>query len=130
MRAYRLAPDSFDTYLAVVRAYLELPPSLPRVDAAERLKSLPPPPAHLSAQEHFVLGLLFASRGAYVEAIPHFEKAAEADPEEERIHNFLASAYRAVGEMDKAREEEKIFRKLSITGELRRLKFKQKQAPL
>jgi Tfp pilus assembly protein PilF len=83
-----------------------------------------------SAVAHVELGLLYRTAGKTREAIEHFHKALEADPEEERIHNYLASAYRSTGASEKAEYHLKLFRKLSITGELRRARFKQRRAPL
>jgi len=95
-RAYQLAPDSFDSYVALVRAYLELALSQPRGNPSESLKSLPPP-AHLSAEDHFALGVLFASRGAYPEAIPHFEETLRLAPASYSAAFNLAVSYDRAG---------------------------------
>lgn len=90
-RAHTLYPDSFDIYVSLVRATLD--PRAPK--AAE---PLPSPPARLNAEQHFALGLLFASQGASAEAIPQFEETLRLEPASYSAAFNLALAYRGAGQ--------------------------------
>src|SRR5216117_1142495 len=65
-----LAPDSFDVYVTLVRVILAL-------KASGSDQSVPPAPADLSAEQHFTLGILFASRGANRDAVSHFKETLQ-----------------------------------------------------
>jgi len=102
-RAYQLDPQSFETYLALVSLILK-PDSngngivLSKDEkASQRVASLPPPPLHLSAEQHFTLGLLVASRGAYAAAISHFEETLRTEPESYSAAFNLALSYKGAG---------------------------------
>jgi tetratricopeptide (TPR) repeat protein len=94
-RAYELAPESFEIYLALARASLKT-----GVPAADR--SLPAAPPNLSAEEHFTLGLLFSSRGAYGDAVPHFEQALRMEPASYSAAYNLAVSYKGAGKTEAA----------------------------
>lgn len=86
--AYELAPDAFETYLALVRT---------SVADGNSGRSLPPAPAGLSAAQHFTLGLLFASSGDYARAVPEFEETLRAEPASYSTSYNLALAYKQTG---------------------------------
>ena len=99
-RAYQLDPQSFETYLALVRLILKLDSNGNGIvlskdeKASQRVASLPPQPLRLSAEQHFTLGLLFASRGAYAAAISHFEETLRTEPESYSAAFNLALSYK------------------------------------
>src|SRR5207248_769163 len=70
-RAYDLSPGSFEIYLALVRASLAT--GKPPVQ-------LPAAPADLAPEQHFALGLMFASAGDYGDAITHFQQTLQMQP--------------------------------------------------
>ncbi len=64
---------------------------------------------------HIELGLFERCDNRQVEAISQFEKALELDPSGGvggQVYNFLASIYRNVGDYERAKANEAIFRKL------------------
>jgi tetratricopeptide (TPR) repeat protein len=88
-RAYAIKPGRYEIYLPLVRATLSagtLPP-----------EGLPAPPEDLSAAQQMALGTLYASHGAYEEAIPRFEKALQEDSSSETAALSLALAYKNAG---------------------------------
>ena len=89
-RAYTINPDSYEIYLGLVRAALVGETVLPT-------ESLPAAPRNLSGKQNLALGLLFASNGAYAEAIPRFEEALHQDATSESATVNLALAYKNVG---------------------------------
>lgn len=89
-RSYELAPDSFETYLSLVRVSL-------RAITSRSDLSLPSAPAQLSAEQHFTAGLLFASHNAYREAVPHFEATLLKEPDSYSAAYNLALAYKNSG---------------------------------
>jgi tetratricopeptide (TPR) repeat protein len=93
-RAYELSPQSFEIYLALVRSIL-----------AKRDTSwiqLPGAPAGLSAEQHFALGLMFASGGAYPRAVSHFQETLQLEPTSRSATYNLALAYRGAGNLKAA----------------------------
>src|SRR5207253_2079825 len=58
---------------------------------------LPPAPTALSAEQHFALGLIFASGGAYSAAISHFQQTLRLEPTSYLASYNLALAYRQEG---------------------------------
>lgn len=96
-RAYEFAPDSFEIYISLLRASL-------RAGAAISNGGLPPAPASLSADQHFTLGLFFASQGAYAEATPHFAETLRLEPESYSAAYNLALAYKGAGRTQEAIE--------------------------
>lgn len=96
-RAYELNPGGFELYLALARASLSAP-------GAPSDKTLPPPPTNLNAEQHFALGLLFASRGAFAEAVPHFEATLRMEPASYSATYNLALAYKGAGKTQAAVE--------------------------
>lgn len=72
--AYQFAPRDANLYLALVRSCLVLPNCKPDCLTVRV-------PASLSAEQHFALGLLFASHRFYAMAIPHFKDTLEAAPD-------------------------------------------------
>ena len=89
-RAYRLNPNSFDLYLSLVRAALN-------ANAPGARPILPDPPARISPEQHFALGLLLASRGAYARAIPQFEETLRLEPSSSSAAYNLALSYHGAG---------------------------------
>ncbi len=89
-KAYELSPQSIEIYLSLARASLAQ-------DAPQPVMPLPPAPAGLSAEQHFTLGLLFASRGAFEAAIPHFEETLRKEPTSYAATYNLALAYNGAG---------------------------------
>jgi tetratricopeptide (TPR) repeat protein len=94
-RAYALNPSSYDVYLALVRSTLS-------VDSEPDKKALPAPPQGLSASQNLALGLLFASRNLFDQAIPRLEAALQADPSNEVAILNLALAERSTGKSSEA----------------------------
>ncbi len=90
-RAYALKPDSYETYLALVRAAVS-------AGTEPGASNLPTPPANLSEKQNLALGLLFASGGVYAQAIPRFEAAMHQDPTNEAVTVNLAAAYKNAGD--------------------------------
>jgi len=96
-RAYEISPQSFELYLSLARAILEHRPT----SAAE---PLPRPPAPMSADQHFALGLLFASHNLFAEAIPQFEATLRLEPASYSAAFNLVIAYRGAGQPQAAVE--------------------------
>ncbi len=94
-RAYALNPSSYDIYLALVRSTLSR-------DSEPDKTALPPPPQGLSASQNLALGLLFASRNLFDQAIPRLEAVLEADPSNEVAILNLALAERSTGKSSEA----------------------------
>jgi tetratricopeptide (TPR) repeat protein len=94
-RAYALNPSSYDVYLALVRSTLSM-------DSEPDKKALPAPPQGLSASQNLALGLLFASRNLFDQAIPRLEAALQADPSNEVAILNLALAERSTGKSSEA----------------------------
>jgi protein O-mannosyl-transferase len=59
-----------------------------------------------------ILGKALVHLGRAPEALPHLEKAAQADPENANVHYQLAMAYRKLGRKSDADREFGIFRSL------------------
>jgi len=93
-RAYEFAPDSFETYLSLVRVSLR---AVPTADL-----SLPAAPPRLSAEQHFTAGLLFASHNAFREAVPHFEATLRLEPNSYSAAYNLSLAYKNSGKVQDA----------------------------
>jgi len=89
-RAYTINPGSYEIYLALVRASLS-------AGAKPAPEGLPAPPENLTVPQDLALGLLFASHGAYEEAIPRFEVALRQDATSESATVNLALAYKSAG---------------------------------
>jgi tetratricopeptide (TPR) repeat protein len=89
LRAYNLIPQSFEVYLALVRSTLAMRDS--------SWTQLPPAPSGLSAEQHFTLGLMFASSGAYSAAISHFQQTLQLEPTSYLAAYNLALAYKKEG---------------------------------
>jgi len=114
LRAYELAPDSFEIYLSLVRI------SLSSVTPGSDL-SLPAAPPRLSAEQHFAAGLLFASRNAYREALPHFEATLHMEPDSYSAAYNLALAYKHSGKTQAAMDLIELTLKSRPTSELHNL---------
>jgi tetratricopeptide (TPR) repeat protein len=89
-QAYTLNPGSYDLYLTLVRAFLS-------ANASPGIEALPDPPEKLSARQNLALGLLFASRDAFEQAIPRFMAALELEPGNELAILNLALAEKNTG---------------------------------
>jgi tetratricopeptide (TPR) repeat protein len=89
-RAYELAPGSFEIYLSLARVWLEN-------GGASSGKPLPEASHSFSPEQHFTLGLLFASRGSYLQAVPHFEETLKQEPSSYATAYNLALAYKNSG---------------------------------
>ena len=95
-RAYGLTPQSFEIYLALLRSTLAM--------RDMSWTQLPPAPTGLSAEQHFAVGLMFASSGAYSAAISHFQQTLELEPTSSSAAYNLALAYRREGKSQAAIE--------------------------
>ena len=94
-QAYTLNPGSYDLYLALVRASLS-------ANGSPGKEALPDPPEKLSASQNLALGLLFASREAFEQAIPRFEAALALEPANEVATLNLALAEKSTGKSSAA----------------------------
>jgi tetratricopeptide (TPR) repeat protein len=56
----------------------------------------------MQAQSEFDEGLTLFNRGRYDEAIPHFEKATEIDPDYGKAYLYLARSYMNIGKWKEA----------------------------
>jgi tetratricopeptide (TPR) repeat protein len=95
-RAFERSPQSFDIYVALVRNSFAS-----RDNSREQL---PPVPTTLSADQHFTLGLVFASGGAYSRAISHFQQTLQLQPTNSLAVYNLALAYEREGRSQEAIE--------------------------
>ncbi len=93
--AHKLARGSFEIYVSLIRASL-------RSGAGQQARTLPAAPPDLSAEQHFVLGVLLASRDADAEAVPHFEATLRTEPESYSAAYNLALAYKGAGKAQAA----------------------------
>ena len=59
------------------------------------------------------LGQALATQKEYERALQEFTRVAQADPEDDTIHVLLANAYRALGNLEEAKKELEIYRKLN-----------------
>jgi len=96
-RAYELDPKS-------VRVYVRLAQVALAEGGQKEVERLPPPPSHLSAGQHFALGLLFSTHGSWPRAVAQFEGVLRQDPENHDASYNLALAYRGAGDLEKAIE--------------------------
>src|SRR3989475_2442584 len=94
-RAYQAPANCFDTHVSLVRVDLA-------GDGTPKGRGRPPPAAHLSDEQRFGLGLLFASRGAYVQAIPRFEETLRTEPDSYSAAFNLALSYKGGGKNQEA----------------------------
>ena len=95
-RAYELTPQSFDIYIALVRNIFAM--------RDKSLAHLPPAPTALSAEQHFMLGLILASGGAYSAAILHLQQTLQLEPTNHLAGYNLAVAYEREGKSEEAIE--------------------------
>ncbi|HEX5410672.1 MAG TPA: tetratricopeptide repeat protein [Terriglobia bacterium] len=89
-RAYRSDPGEIEIYSSWVRTAV-------KTKDPDEVRALPPPPAGLSAQQHFSLGTMFASAGAFKQAIPEFRAALQADPANDAAAYNLALSCQQAG---------------------------------
>jgi len=94
-RAYRLVPDEIEVYSSWVRAAV-------KSKDLEAIRSLPSPPAGLSADQHFSLGTLFASVGSFTQAIPEFKDALQANSANVVAAYNLALSFQQLGKYKEA----------------------------
>jgi len=94
-RAYHFDPGGIEIYSSWVRTAV-------KSRDPNEIRALPPPPAGLSAQQHFSLGTLFASARSYKQAIPEFRAALQADPGNEAAAYNLALSWQQVGNSKEA----------------------------
>ncbi len=113
-RAYEFAPQSFELYISLARATLEHRP----ISAA---KPLPQPPAQLNTEQHFALGVLFASHNLFAQAIPEFEATLGLEPASYSAAFNLILAYRGGGQVQAAIELGREVLKERPTAELHNL---------
>jgi tetratricopeptide (TPR) repeat protein len=88
--AYHLAPGEIEIYSSWVRAAV-------KSRDLKAIRALPPAPEGLSAEQHFSLGILFASAGSFSQAIPEFKAALQADPANDAAAYNLALSYQQSG---------------------------------
>ena len=91
-KAYQFAPNSFEIYSAMVTASLQI----------QENRSLPDPPPNLSSQQHFELGLVFASERAYARATSEFREALRIDPSNYSAAFDLIISYKGAGQIEDA----------------------------
>jgi tetratricopeptide (TPR) repeat protein len=89
-RAYDQSPGEALVYSSWVRAAV-------KSKDPEAIRALPSPPAGLSAEQHFSLGILFASVGFYTQAIPEFKATLKANPADGAAAYNLALSYQQLG---------------------------------
>lgn len=94
-RAYDVDPGETEVYSSWVRAAV-------RSGDPNEIRALAPPPAGLSAQQHFSLGTLFASAGSFKQAIPEFRAALQGDPTNEAAVYNLALSCQQAGDSQEA----------------------------
>ena len=94
-RAYDLDPSSYETYLALVRSTMAAGP-------LSKQAELPAPPPELSAAQNLALGIIFSAHEAFDYAIPRFEAALAADPNNDVVILNLALAEKGVGRSEEA----------------------------
>jgi tetratricopeptide (TPR) repeat protein len=94
-RAYHFDPGEFELYSSWVR-------TAAKSRDPDEIRALPPPPANLSAQQHFSLGTVFASAGSYKQAMPEFRAALQADPGNDAAAYNLALSWQQVGNSKEA----------------------------
>lgn len=94
-RAYRFDPGEIEIYSSWVRTAV-------KSRNAIEIRALPPPPAGLSAQQHFSLGTLFASAGSFKQAIPEFRAALQANPANDAAVYNLAFSCQQAGDSPEA----------------------------
>jgi len=94
-RAYDLDPSSYETYLALVRSTMAAGP-------LSKQAELPAPPPELSAAQNLALGLIFSAHEAFDYAIPRFEAALAAEPNNDVVILNLALAEKGVGRSEEA----------------------------
>ncbi|HKT11952.1 MAG TPA: tetratricopeptide repeat protein [Terriglobia bacterium] len=85
-RAYHFAPEETQIYSSWVWAAVKSKDST-------TIRELPPSPAGLSPEQHFSLGILFASVGSFAKAVPEFKTALKADPANDAAAYNLALSY-------------------------------------
>lgn len=93
--AYALTPGSYDIYLALVRSTLSR-------DSEPDKAALPAPPPGLSTSQNLALGLLFASRNLFDQAMPRLEAVLQVDPSNEVAILNLALAEKSTGKSSEA----------------------------
>ena len=94
-QAYALNPSSYNIYLALVRATLSMDPEPGKT-------TLPAPPEGLSPSQNLALGLLFASRDIFDQAIPRLQAVLQTDPSNEVAILNLALAEKSTGKSSDA----------------------------
>jgi tetratricopeptide (TPR) repeat protein len=94
-RAYDLDPSSYETYLALVRSTMAAGP-------LSKQAELPAPPPELSAAQNLALGIIFSAHEAFDYAIPRFEAALAAEPNNDVVILNLALAEKGVGRSEEA----------------------------
>ena len=99
-RALELRPNYGQTRLRLAQVYLDLD----QPDKAEPLLQEVLKNEELKGGAALWLGKAAFKRKDFPQAITWFEKALAQHPEATRIHYPLAMAYRAIGEVDKARQ--------------------------
>jgi len=65
-----------------------------------------------SAEAYYLLGNLELRKDAAKEAVGHFERAAELDPDNAKIHFALSRAYRRLGRNEESAKQSELFEKL------------------
>ncbi len=94
-QAYALTPGSYDIYLALVRSTLSR-------DSEPDKAALPAPPQGLSTSQNLALGLLFASRNLFDQAMQRLEAVLQVDPSNEVAILNLALAEKSTGKSSEA----------------------------
>ncbi len=65
------------------------------------------------AEAELQLGIVYADQGEVTAAIPHYQRVIQIAPQTEEVHFRLAQAHRQVGQVEKSKEELRLYQQLS-----------------
>ena len=99
LRALKLRPDDGPARLRLAQVYVQMD----RLDEAARLLERPFSDPAMAAAVAFEKGKIALSERHYEDAVRYLEAALKAQPLANRIHYPLAMAYRALGQVDRAK---------------------------
>ncbi len=111
-----LQPQNADAHYLYALGLWKQRSRSPKAHAAVQVKSLLEKTLQINpkyAAAELQLGLVEADRGAYAEAIAHYQRALQTDPELVEAHYRLAQAYRETGDSEKAKAEVRTYTQLT-----------------
>jgi len=100
-RAFRLEPDSEALCVRITDCLARLERQSDAVRTAQAFLARRPD----SAPVHFRVGLVLCASDRIVEAVDHFERAVELDPQNERYRQELGNAFRLLRELRRLRSD-------------------------